>query len=132
MKQIQEISYTEAMRQFEYLYKMEKLPSGPVLGGTWYASDGSCAALVKIGNGKKYRIKGTVTAPELRGEGYGDAMLRHLIAMAVERGAEVVESYAKEPAWYLRNGFEVKRVTKWGVTVVQKSLLGSPNGKQSV
>jgi ribosomal protein S18 acetylase RimI-like enzyme len=120
------------MKLFQYLYKMENLPSGPVAGGTWYASDGSCAALVKIGNGKKYRIKGTVTAPELRGEGYGDAMLRHLIAMAVERGAEVIESYAKEPAWYLRNGFEVNRVTKWGVTVVQKNLLSSVDGKQSV
>lgn len=122
MQPIVEITYEEAMKRFRYLYRMENLPSEPVAGAFWFANDGACAALVKVGNGKKWRIKGTVTAPELRGLGYGDAMLRHLIAEARKNGAQVIESFAKNPAWYLRNGFKVQRVTNWGTTVVSLDL----------
>ena len=119
---IAEVTYEEAMKRFKYLYKMEKLPALPVAGATWFADDGSCAALVAVSKDKA-RIKGTVTAPELRGQGYGGRMLQHLIQEAQDRGFKVIESFAKDPKWYLANGFEVVRVTKWGVTVVTKSLL---------
>ena len=119
---IVEVTYEEAMRRFKYLYKMENLPALPVAGATWFANDGSCAALVAASKDKA-RIKGTVTAPELRGQGYGGRMLLHLIQEAKKRGFKVIESFAKDPKWYLANGFEVVRVTKWGVTVVTKSLL---------
>lgn len=122
MTPITEVTYEEAMRRFRYLYKMENLPSSPILGATWFANDGSCAALVTVSKDKA-RIKGTVTAPELRGQGYGDTMLRHLIAEARARGFKVIESFARNPKWYLQNGFEVVRVTKWGVTVVSMKLL---------
>lgn len=125
MLPIEQISYEEAMKRFRYLYRMENLPSAEVAGAFWFANDGSCAALVKVGNGKTWRIKGTVTAPELRGQGYGDAMLRHLIQEATKNGAEVIESFARNPKWYLNNGFHVKRVTKWGVTVVSMNLLST-------
>lgn len=122
MSQITEVSYEEAMRRFKNLYRMEKLPDKPVSGATWYANDYSCAALVKVGNSGTYRIKGTVTAPEMRGQGYGDMMLRHLITVARDKGATLIEAFAKNPGWYLRNGFTVKRVTSWDTTVVQMSV----------
>ncbi len=122
MLPIEPISYEEAMKRFRYLYRMENLPCEPVAGALWFANDGSCAALVKASR-TNVRIKGTVTAPELRGQGYGDAMLKHLIQEAKEQGYLTIESFARNPAWYLRNGFHVKRVTKWGVTVVAKSLV---------
>jgi len=122
MQPIVQISYEEAMKRFRYLYRMENLPAEPVAGATWYANDGSCAALVKASQ-TNVRIKGTVTSPELRGLGYGDAMLRHLIQEAKEQGYLTIEAFARNPAWYLRNGFQVKRLTKWNVTVVSRSLV---------
>ena len=99
---IVEVTYEEAMKRFKYLYKMEKLPALPVAGATWFANDGSCAALVAASKDKA-RI--------------------NLIQEAQDRGFKVIESFAKDPKWYLANGFEVIRVTKWGVTVVSRSLL---------
>lgn len=122
MSQIQKVSYEEAMRRFRYLYRMEHLPHEPVAGAVWYASEVSCGALVYVGKSGTVRIKGTVTAPEARGQGHGDAMLRHLVSEAVKGGAKVIEVFARNPAWYLRNGFTVVRVTKWNVTVLRMNV----------
>lgn len=122
-ERIQRVSHEEAMRQFKYLYRMEKLPSDDVGSADWYASDISCAALVWVDRAHtKARIKGTVTAPEYRGQGAGQRMLQHLIREAVLGGATVIESFARDPKWYLANGFVTKRVTKWGVTVVEMHI----------
>ena len=123
---ILEVSHQEVMRRFLYLYRMEKLPHEAVATAVWYASEASCGSLVWVGKAKKKaRIKGTITAPEARGEGHGAAMLEHLIAEAVKGGAEIVEVFARNPDWYLKNGFSVDRVTNWGVTVLSKPLLES-------
>ena len=123
MSEIKAISYEEAMRRFRNVYRMEKLPHEPVDAAEWYASDYSCGALVWVGKDrKKARIKGTVTTPESRGLGYGDALLRHLESQARLQGAEGLEVYAKNPAWYLRNGWQVKRITNWDTTVLTKNL----------
>ena len=111
------------MRRFRYLYRMEKLPHEPVASAVWYASDVACGALVWADKGKTLaRIKGTVTAPEARGQGHGDALLRHLVAEAKAGGAKTLEVFARNPAWYLRNGWSTVRVTKWGVTVLRLQL----------
>jgi ribosomal protein S18 acetylase RimI-like enzyme len=123
MSQIKQISYEEAMRRFRNVYRMEKLPHEPVASADWYASQEACGALVWVGKDRKLaRIKGTVTAPESRGQGHGDALLRHLEAEAALGGAQGLEVYAKNPAWYQRNGWQVKRITKWGTTVLTKQL----------
>jgi N-acetylglutamate synthase-like GNAT family acetyltransferase len=122
MSQIQKVSYETAMERFKYLYRMEHLPYEPVESAVWYCSDVSCGALVWVGKTGTVRIKGTVTAPEVRGQGHGDALLRHLVAEAVSGGAKVIEVFARNPAWYLRNGFKVTRITKWKVTVLRKTL----------
>jgi GNAT superfamily N-acetyltransferase len=123
MTTFQKISYQEAMKRFRYLYRMEKLPHEPVATAEWYASDVSVGALVWVGKDKKLaRIKGTITAPEARGQGHGDALLRHLEAQALQQGAQALEVYARNPAWYERNGWQIKRITKWGVTVLSKEL----------
>lgn len=115
------------------MYRMEKLPHEPVASAVWYANEVACGALVWVGADRKMaRIKGTVTAPEARGQGQGDALLRHLIAEALAGGAEVVEVYARNPAWYLRNGFTTVRVTKWGVTVLRINLLNSTHGSETL
>jgi N-acetylglutamate synthase-like GNAT family acetyltransferase len=117
---IERVTHGEAMRRFKYLYRMEKLPSNNVSSAEWYASDISCAALVWVDRAHtKARIKGTVTAPECRGQGAGQRMLQRLILEAVNGGAKTIESFARDPKWYLANGFKTKRVTKWGVTVVE-------------
>jgi N-acetylglutamate synthase-like GNAT family acetyltransferase len=111
------------MRRFRYLYRMEKLPHEPIASAEWYASDFACGALVWVGKGKnKARLKGAVTAPEARGQGHGQAMLLHRLQVAQEAGATMIEVYARHPAWFLRNGFELVRVTKWGVSVLAKRL----------
>lgn len=123
MTTFQKVSYDEAMRRFKYIYRMERLPHEPVASAEWYANEFSCGALVWLaGKTKRARIKGTVTAPESRGQGHGDALLRFLEAQALLQGAEGLEVYARNPAWYERNGWQVERVTKWNVTVLTKSL----------
>jgi GNAT superfamily N-acetyltransferase len=123
MSSIQAVTYEEAMKRFRYLYRMENLPHAPVAGAEWFASEYSCGALVWVGAGhKKARLKGAVTAPEARGQGHGAAMLNHRIERAREAGATVIEVYARHPAWFLRNGFTVKRVTTWGVHVLERRL----------
>jgi GNAT superfamily N-acetyltransferase len=123
MTTFQKVSYEEAMKRFRYLYRMEKLPHEPVAAAEWYASDVACGALVWVGKDKQLaRIKGTVTAPESRGQGHGDALLRFLEAQALLQGARGLEVYARNPAWYQRNGWELKRVTNWGVTVLTKNF----------
>lgn len=120
---IQQISYEEAMRRFKHVYRMEKLPHLPVATAVWYGNDVSCGALVWVGNDRRTaRIKGTVTVPEERGHGHGDALLRHLIQEAEAGGAKTIEVYAKDPAWYLRNGFTTTRVTSWNTTVLRRVL----------
>lgn len=120
-QKIIEVTHEEAMKRFLYLYKMEKLPYKEVGKARWFVTDGSCAALVEVSKDKA-RIKGTVTAPELRGQGYGAAMLQHLIQEAKSAGYKVIESFAKNPKWYLENGFRTVRQTKWGVTVVTMDI----------
>ena len=120
MKAIFEVTYEEAMRRFKNLYRMEKLPHLPVATAVWYANDIVCGALVWVGKDHKTaRIKGTVTVPEERGQGHGEALLKHLISEAFAKGAQTIEVFAKEPAWYLKNGFDIVRVTKWDTTVLR-------------
>ena len=119
---IKTVPYRDAMREFCALYRAEGLPTKPVAGAVWYRSDVSCAALCWVGKGGTARIKATVTLPEWRGMGYGEAMLRHLMAEAKRGGATRVEVFAKNPAWFLRNGFQVVRVTSWGTSVCSIDL----------
>lgn len=123
MSEIKQITYEEAMKRFRHLYRMEKLPHEPVANAEWYASEFTCGALVWIDKNKtKARIKGTVTTPEYRGHGYGEALVLHRIAIAEATGAKVIEVYARHPNWYLKNGFEVVRDTGWGVIVLRKKV----------
>lgn len=121
MTKIEPVTYEEAMARFKNLYRMEKLPHQSVEKAEWYASDIVCGALVWV-TPTKARIKGTVTAPEYRGNGHGAELLNYLIEQARDKGAKSVEAFARNPKWYLENGFVTKRVTKWDVTVVEITL----------
>jgi predicted GNAT family acetyltransferase len=119
--------HNEVITKFKSVYAQEKLSCEPTKNTFWFVNEASCAALLVV-TPNKFRIKGTVTRPEYRGQGYGSAMLKHLIMTAEVMAAgqkATIESFAKNPKWYLDNGFKVKRVTKWGVTVVEAELNGS-------
>jgi GNAT superfamily N-acetyltransferase len=119
MEAIHLISHEEVLKRFKSVYAAEGLSCKDIKNTLWFASENSCAALVLV-SAKKVRIKATVTRPEYRGLGYGNAMLLHLINAKESEGL-IIESFAKNPKWYLKNGFTVDRVTKWGVCVVQRT-----------
>lgn len=119
MLPIQQVSYEEAMKRFRYLYRMENLPSAEVASADWYVSDYACGAIVWNKTRTKARLKGAVVAPESRGQGHGEEMLKHRIEVAKEQGAKSIEVFARHPSWFLRNGFKVKRITAWNITVLE-------------
>lgn len=118
---IVEISYDEAMQKFKPLYIREKLPTNNPKDSRWFANEFSCGCLVRVSN-KVARIKGTVTFEEWRGHGYGESILLRLIDVAKQEKYEKIEVYSKHPVWFFRNGFSERRVTSWGVSVMEKNL----------
>ena len=126
---IKEITLQEVIRKFGHVYREERLSTAATNNTNWYANDFTCASLFWR-TPYKARIKGTVTLPEYRGFGYGSTMLNYLINVVQEKANELgqtihLESYARNPKWYLANGFTVDRVTQWGVTVVERNIHGS-------
>lgn len=118
---IAEITYAEAMRRFKPLMRAEGLPPTDAQGCRWFAiEDVAVAALVVTPS--LARIKATATAPEWRGYGYGEALLLHLSMVARQEGVPQMEVFARHPAWFERNGWQVQRVTTWGTTVLRKKL----------
>lgn len=121
------VQHDVVMQRFKKAYAAEKLSCAQTSDTLWFANEVACAALVRV-TPLKYRIKATLTLPEYRGLGYGSAMLKVLIdsaIMIVDRQGDksvIVESFARNPAWYLDNGFTVHRVTQWGVTVVRQEI----------
>lgn len=121
------IQHDEVMKRFKKAYAAEKLSCTQTSDTLWFANEVACAALVRV-TPAKYRIKATLTLPAYRGHGYGSAMLKVLIDSAMmlaiknEQDSVIVESFARDPKWYLANGFEAHRVTQWGVTVVRKEI----------
>ena len=125
---IKEISVQQVIQDWGRLYRQERLSCTPTNNTHWYANDFTCASLFWRSS-YKARIKGTVTRPEFRGFGYGSTMLHYLINVVQERANELnhtihLESYARNPKWYLANGFTVDRITPWGVTVVERDIHG--------
>jgi GNAT superfamily N-acetyltransferase len=124
---IKEIDQSEVVKRFGHVYRQESLSCSATKNTYWYANDYACASLYWI-TPHKVRIKGTVTLPEYRGFGYGSAMLSYLLELIATHDREIkIESYARNPKWYLEHGFEVSRITPWGVTVVIKKV-GGANG----
>lgn len=121
---IKEIEQSEVVKRFGHVYREERLSCTAMKNVNWYANDYACASLNWI-TPYKVRIKGTVTLPEYRGFGYGSTMLSYLMELIGTTEHEVkVESYARNPKWYLEHGFEVSRITPWGVTVVVAKVGG--------
>jgi predicted GNAT family acetyltransferase len=123
---IREISVVKVISEWGRLYKEERLSCAPTNNTNWYANDYTCASLFWR-SPTKARIKGTVTRPEYRGFGYGSTMLHYLINKVQEKANELgqsinLESYARNPKWYLANGFTQSRITPWGVTVVEMQV----------
>jgi GNAT superfamily N-acetyltransferase len=122
---IEQVKHAEVLKRFGKVYYHEKLSCKQIDGAEWYADEYTCASLYWI-NANKARIKATVTLPEYRGFGYGSAMLTYLLQVISDTQRPVmVESYAKNPKWYLEHGFTVHRTTQWGVTVVRAQINGS-------
>jgi predicted GNAT family N-acyltransferase len=57
---------------------------------------------------RAWRLRGMATLPEVRGQGYGGALLERSLAHAVDQGAELAWCTARVPAaaFYRRFGFE--------------------------
>lgn len=57
---------------------------------------------------RAWRLRGMATLPEIRGQGYGGALLERTLAHAVDQGAELAWCTARVPAvaFYRRFGFE--------------------------
>jgi len=122
---IQRVKHAEVLKRFGKVYYHEKLSCKEIDGAEWYADEYTCASLYWISENKA-RIKGTVTLPEYRGFGYGSAMLTYLLQVIRDTQRPImVESYAKNPKWYLEHGFTVHTTTQWGVTVVRAQINGS-------
>jgi len=129
---IQEISQLEVVQRFGAEYRKEKLSCAPTKETVWFANDYTCASLYWA-TPTKARIKGTVTRPEYRNQGHGSSMLLYLLenveAKSNNLGKPIeVESYARNPKWYLDNKFVIKRITPWGVTVVTRIVNGNHGG----
>ncbi|MQY11415.1 hypothetical protein SRB5_15310 [Streptomyces sp. RB5] len=78
--------------------------------GTVGAVISFCAEQLPGEDAKAYRFRGMASAPELRGQGYGDAVLEAGLAAARDRGAELVWCNARSEArgFYERHGFTVR------------------------
>jgi len=129
---IKEITQLDVVRNFGAEYRKEKLSCAPTQQTIWFANDYTCASLYWITESKA-RIKGTVTRQEQRNKGYGSSMLIYLLNYVAQKSVQIgkkieVESYARNPKWYLDNGFVTKRTTPWGVTVVTKIIDGGNGG----
>lgn len=118
-----EISYEEAMSRFKHLYIQEKLPTNNPINSRWFATEFACGCLVRV-NKKVARIKGTIVFNEWRGHGFGEQLVLHRINLAAKEKYEKIEVYSRHPKWYLKNGFVERRVTSWGVVVLEKDLNG--------
>lgn len=118
---VHEVDYETVMRRFRAAFRMEHLPTKPVPSARWFASEFACGALVPYGK-SGLRIKGTVTLPEYRGMGYGLTVIERLIEEATASGAAEVEVFARHPGLFLRLGFEERRTTSWGTTVLRRRL----------
>lgn len=114
-------THQKIRRRFGAVYRAEHLPIEEVKSATWFASEVAAGALVRV-SGTKCRIKGTVTLPEWRGMGAGEAVLRCLIDYAVSMGYESVEVYTRRPGWYLRHGFTEDRLAPWGTAILVADL----------
>ncbi|MEV6107894.1 GNAT family N-acetyltransferase [Streptomyces sp. NPDC051940] len=82
-----------------------------------YTDDGEVGAVVSFcpeqlpgEDAKAYRFRGMASEPALRGQGYGEAVLRAGLKAAADRGAEVVWCNARSVArgFYEKYGFEVR------------------------
>ena len=116
------VTYEDVMATFRPAFRSAHLPDGPVASASWFASEVACGALVRASS-TKARIKGTLTLPEWRGLGYGEAILLRLLDEARAGGYSSVEVFTR-PAWYLRHGFKVARTTPYGVQVLRLEELG--------
>lgn len=125
MTDIRKVTYEEAMRLFGSAYRAENLPTKRVKNCDWYCNDYASGALIWV-TPQLARIKATVTLPEWRGYGHGEAILQHLISEATHNGASTLEVFARNPAWYLKHGFSTIRVTSWGTTVCRTQLAPNP------
>ena len=118
---ITEVPYEVAMAKFKPLYIREKLPTNNPKNSRWFISEYACGCLVEL-NKKICRLKGGVVFEEWRGYGYGEQLLQHRIDVATKQNYEKIEVYSRHPKWFLKNGFVERRVTSWGVSVMEKSL----------
>lgn len=59
---------------------------------------------------RAWRLRGMATLPEVRGQGYGGALLERCLAHAVERGGDTAWCTSRVPAvgFYRRFGFETE------------------------
>lgn len=115
---VKEITYKDVIKRFKHLYVQEGLPIKETSNTRWFASEVAVGALVRVSN-KKGRIKGTATLPEWRGMRYGEAILWRLINEAKLEGYKTIEVFAKYPAWFQKQGFNVLRITAWGTVVLE-------------
>ena len=118
---IREVDYATIMRRFRGAFREEHLPTKPIRSARWWASEYACGALVPYGKSGQ-RIKGTVTLPEWRGFGHGAAIIDRLLLEAKALGATEVEVFARHPGLFARLGFEVRRTTTWGTSVMRAQL----------
>lgn len=120
---IVEVTHAEAMEKFLMAYLSEHLGVNNPKDSRWFMSDVACGCLVKASK-TVARIKGTITLKEWRNLGYGEAILERLIEEATKAGFQKIEVFSKYPNWFANNGFTRRRVTSWGVAVMEKNLNG--------
>jgi GNAT superfamily N-acetyltransferase len=124
MTQAVKVSYEEAMARFKHVYLAEGLPTDPVMGAEWFATDFACGAVVWVGKFNRFaRLKGGVVLPEHRGKGHGEEMILARERYAISKGASELEVFARRPDWFLRHGWKPHRLTKWGVQVLRKIIV---------
>lgn len=66
-------------------------------------------------------VCGCWTRPDSRGQGYGSAMVRHVIAQA-SPWATLLEVYAMRPQLFFQIGFLPVRAFKIGTTLMRKQI----------
>lgn len=68
------------------------------------------------------RIKGVWVAPNFRGRGLGDQFVKHLLAVAEDECAPLIEAYVWNAAYYHRLGFKVAGTLPNGAVKMRKVL----------
>jgi GNAT superfamily N-acetyltransferase len=121
---IVEVTHAEAMDKFVMAYLADGLGVNNPKDSRWFMSEVACGCLVKASKSVA-RIKGTITLKEWRNLGYGEAILERLIEEAQKAGFTKIEVFSKYPTWFANNGFTRRRVTSWGVAVMEKDLNGN-------